>query len=334
MADVLFVTKDIAGMALLHPLAKALKGFGHKIRVIAEGQSIKMWEKDTDNDVVKAVGLETDTETLIGLVEASDLIVTSLGRPIRLEKMASILTRKWPNKKLVWHPDIWGGERRITEVKPDLLLVNDTRVPIASHVAGAIVAETGSCYLYGLNQADRGTAIARQQQSSARLAFLAGQGEYSLDFIHWLADSIKQSVLPWEVVASLHPKYKAESWAQKWNELLKTELAGLVTDRFEGVPPDHIATVANITVSAYSTVLAASTAFVGGAVSVSTTATRQGMLEGMGVERYPLAEVGLAYEAKTPRCLEDLLTDQRPAGSLIPKIDPVETALKAVVSLL
>lgn len=297
----MFVTKDIGGFMVARPLADTMSISGYSIEVIAEGKSLPLWEESGYTILLRDCELSIDRAITILKNERPDVVVATLGSPINLEdifsKAANIL-----RIPLVWFPDVWGAERR-SSATPDVLLsfdkIEQEIVQSQPRFANTKVAVVGHPLVDQLKSQPDCVAIQEIESlknSGKTVILIAGQGEYTTDMIDFVCESVKNSNGSFAVIPRFHPKYKDSKpeWIAKWNERLATLPEGIVVNLDPKIKTDHIAMLADITVSSFSTTLTCAALARKIPISVSTPATREAMVKSTGLDYYPPTRVGAA----------------------------------------
>lgn len=318
MKRALFVTKDIGGFRVVHPLADTLKKDGWTVLVIAEGKSLPLW-RETDHTLI--VGgqlsqqLDIDAAEAVLRSENPGVVITTLGSPINLEDAFSHAANRL-DVPLIWFPDVWGAETR-SQATPDIVFALDetemlvldeqsrfehSHIEVVGHpLADEMLAESSL-------EAQR---IVRGTHLFETVILIAGQGEYTGDMIDFVANSIAQSDDGrFVIIPRFHPKYKDEKpeWVAAWRERLDAIPDATVIEVDSKVKTDDIARLADITVSSFSTTLTYAALAGQIPISVATPATRAAMVKSTGLDHYPPTRVGAAIEATEPMNLAlDLL---------------------------
>lgn len=341
----LIVTKDIGGFRVTRPLADALKDDGWKVTVIAEGKSLSLWHET--KHTVSSGGMlaqQLSVEQAVTMLrdERPNVVIATLGSPINLEDAFSHAANEL-GIPLVWFPDVWGAEVR-SSAQPTAILAFDnttqlllnkqsrfgnTQIKIVGHpLANEMLAQPS---------AEAQTAIAGLKQSGKTIILIAGQGEYTSDMIDFVCKSIAHSDGSFIVVPRFHPKYMGSKpeWIAKWNERLATLPEGTVVNIDTSVKTDHIAMLADITVSSFSTTLTYAALARKIPISVSTPKAREAMVRSTGLSYYPPTQVGAAIESESSLSLSLAALHEKLPGQQDFFIPPfsVSTALRAIAYL-
>ena len=334
----LVVTAMIGDANVFIPVADRLKG-GVDFFVVAEGLSPARWTqagysiiggepKEGRFDPNTKIRFDIDPEQVLREVRP-DVVMTGLAEPNHLTKLFALEANK-QDIALIFVEDIWGVHKR-SEARPAAICTLDgfgehmalkhydpdhdrlvgERDPVSGYFNDLPASKAPPIYITGSPAMDSLQSVQPHPQVEKLIrgrgmsVLFLGQDESTTPALEGLVEALRgvdDSVL----IPRFHPKWmadpsKAEHRARWENALLGIKDQSRV---LWSMPPEakaeQVIRSVDVVVSIYSTGLLQAAMMGKCAVSWNSLVGRKKMLEGIGLEHFPLTQSGAAIEVWSP----------------------------------
>jgi hypothetical protein len=317
--NILVITKDIGGGFNTHrPVVDLLKQRGHDVTIVAEGLSMQKWIDAgykifgglPDNgcfDPDTKIRFDLDPQKTIDIVDP-DVVITELADPIHLgEKFG--LVAGCLGIPVVFIEDLWGAHKRSKAVPNLLCSVDQYGLEQAQLYYGVEerffhqIVVTGNPAMDSISNEKPHPVLQKWVAEEKLIHVLFGQDDSTTPAIQGLVSSLVAGDC---LVARFHPKWMSDPSKKEhintWLEALEfAKSKGVeVLDVPEGATARQLILAARSCVSIYSTVLTEAALLGSLAVSWMSPVGQQRIKESMGVERYPLVDLGCVAEVYNP----------------------------------
>ena len=310
MANILVVTRDIAEYLVYSVLVTSLRGRGHTVTVIAEGQSFAKWLEVGERLYVSSKRPWTVFEQL-----EPSLVLTGLGAPIRLGEKFGLAANKL-SIKLGYVTDIWGAERRSSAV-PNFICTLDSFGKRQIQEYAPYYQRMPRIYITGSPAMDRLSldvkhpgGIWEEAGDYKAVVLLVGQDEATIPAIKGLVKSLNDWGESYLLIPCVHPK--RPDLSDLWEGIL-AEATGFVL-RSPQLTTQQLMKVATHTVSVYSNALVEAATLGSLPISWVSPIGRQKMRKSLGLDQFPLVDCGCAIEVETPAQFRGAVLDLSPAA--------------------
>ncbi len=345
---ILVVTKDMGGYQVLTQPAALLSKEGFVVTIVAEGLSIRRWQKEAGFEVYGGVPAEGqfDPKTLMrrdidpaDLIEKikPDVVMASLGSPINLERDICLIanSRSIP---VVFVEDIWGCHQRANDVVPDLVCTLDcvgVQMIERYYHDKPIIVETGSPAfdVFATGSVPSHPLLHTLTAGFARTVYILGQDESTTPYLEGVIKAVNEDPFNTLLIVGLHPKFLGDPVLCKiWLDSVKKAKVPILWVNSMATTHQYML-YSDVVVACYSTGLVEAALL--GCVSVSWTSEvgRNKMTESLGgLTRYPTVEYGATSEVSSPEefisKIYPLISDVSVAETQIASDIPTAIALR------
>lgn len=319
MARILFVTKDVVGFNVYHPLYRVFTAREHEVMVIAEGLSLQKWLDagipvyggGNESAQFGAMLQRYDIDTQSAMDEIHpDVVMVELASPIHLGASFGLEANK-RRIPLGFIEDLWMVHRR-SQAVPDFICTLDEIA--AQHVLDCPWYK-GRMPKVHITDNPAMDALANVERDSRTHAFLReggfrrsvvvlGQGKGTTPLLEGLVDAL-EAVGDYALIPRFHPKVvrKPENadMVAHWRKLLSGCKNGYVLSTPASVNTRSLMRSVDHVVSIHSNGLREAVFLGALPVSWISDIGRERMAEELGgLARYPLVDQGLCIEVSSP----------------------------------
>ncbi|MDO8500037.1 MAG: hypothetical protein Q7S66_05310 [bacterium] len=280
---------------------------------------------------------EFDAEALVREINPDTVIVT-MSSPINIEDSIGLAANNF-GIPLITVSDYWGSLTRAKKCKADLMLaIDDADADIARRhfIHTFDIAIVGNHAIQTLRKLAPSAEI-KQKMAELKhhfgtiMLFAGGAVDYTTPEIKLLAECLKKTPGSWGLIKRYHPKHaeRITTDGRIYRAVWDAEFAEF-GDRVMELPTkeaDAVASMADCTVSGFSTLMTSAVGSYRPVIALITPETIASLKAQTTLNRYPLSTAGLVPEVAEPCDLTPLLR-QKPEAELINSIlKPYDPAL-------